>query len=320
MTSWSDIVTTALLGTGRRPVPTELPSWADAIGLTDPGDAEHRLLDLAAAHGVAAKAGRVPQTSGTVSVGATAVPRQRLTVAPPAARRMLDTFFSRPDATAINVWLVACVRHGCGLAPEHWAPLAGLAARSTTYDRAAVAAALGERGRWFVHQNPEWQRLAKPLDDAAKALEDAAKALDEAATALDAAATRPEPVEGPIAAVPATEQVEADPESLVSVADPWPDALVGAALAGLVSGRMGNQTRSYARRFGRRLTEAQYAGLGGTAQRFLELPRLSPASRRAVRSLFVEIERAAYEVIEIDLAFDPPSARGRVFRVSIPPV
>jgi hypothetical protein len=178
--------------------------------------------------------------------------------------------------------------------------LAGLSARSTTYDRAVLAAALGDRGRWFVHQNPEWQRLAM---------------------ALDASLIRPEPVEGPTARIgpPLTaEQVENDPELLLRAPDPWPDVLVGAALDGLVGGRMGSQTRSYARRLGRRLAEPQYAVLGSLAQRFLELPHLSPASRRAIRSLFVEIERVAYEVVEIEHAFDP--SHGRVSRLSIPPV
>ena len=48
MTDWRDVVTTALLGTGRRPLPAGLPeSWAIPSEETDPAV---RLLDLAARH------------------------------------------------------------------------------------------------------------------------------------------------------------------------------------------------------------------------------------------------------------------------------
>jgi hypothetical protein len=310
VTTWSEIVTTALLGTGRRPVPDELPAWAEAGGLTprsrsaQHGDAEGRVLDLAAAHRVAAQAGRVPQTSGSGPAGATAVPAQRLALAPAAAGWMLDAFLSRPDGPAINLWLAACVRHGYGLAPEHWAPVIGLASRSTTYDRSALAETLGERGRWFAHQNPDWQRLATALDKAV---------LDRAANA------RPDSVEGSaVDRHPTAEQVESDPELLLRLPDPWPDTLLGPALVGLVNGRMGDQSRPFARRVGRRLTEAQYASLPAWASQFLELPHLVPAARRAVRSLFVEIERSASDAVEIERAFDP--SRPSTPRVSIPPV
>ena len=223
MTGWSDIVTTALLGTDRRPLPAELPSWAAAPGLGDAGDAERRVLDLAAAHWVAAQAGRRAHSSEKSSAGPTAVPPQRLPLAPFAAQRMLDAFLVRPDATSINHWIAVCALHGCGPAPRHWAALAGLAAHSTAYDRSALSAALGERGRWFVHQNAEWRRLA---------------------TTLDAAADEPEPGDGPLApAAPTAEQVERDPELLLAVTNPWPDPLVAAALAGLVGGRMGSKHR-----------------------------------------------------------------------------
>jgi hypothetical protein len=313
MTGWSDIVTAALLGTGRRPLPAELPPWAAAAGLDDAGDAEHRVLDLAAAHRVAAQAGRTADSSRAWSAGPTAVPKQRLPPAPPAARRMLDESLIRPDATTIGYWLAACARHGCGLDPGHWAVLAGLAARSTAYDRAALSAALGERGRWFVHQNPDWHKLA---------------------TALDAAAVEPGSGGGPpVPAAATAEQVERDPELLLAVADPWPDSLVTAALVGLLGGRMGTSSgqtfptsgsgrapslRTYARTLGARLSHAQYAGLGMLAQRFLELPQLGPAERRGVRNLFVEIERAAYDRIEIERAFDP--SLERISTITIPPV
>ena len=49
------------------------------------------------------------------------------------------------------------------LAPEHWTAAANLAARSRRGRPAAAGRALGERGVWFVGQNPEWARLAARL-------------------------------------------------------------------------------------------------------------------------------------------------------------
>ena len=65
-------------------------------------------------------------------------------------------------------------------------------------------------------------------------------------------------------------------------------------------------------------TLAQYSELGRVAASFLELAQLNPAQRRAVRSLFVEIEKAAYDRVEIDRAFDPGIER--IFKISIPHV
>jgi hypothetical protein len=118
--------------------------------------------------------------------------------------------------------------------------------------------------------------------------------------------------------VPSTDQVRKDPELLLAVPEPWPSSLLGAALTGLVEGRLGNNARSYARAMGGRLTADQYADLGRLAVGFLELPQLTPAQRRAVRSLFVEIEKAGSDRIEIEGAFDP--ALPRFFRITIPHV
>lgn len=305
--TWSDLVTTALLGTGRRPVPSGLPAWSDLVPAADNESAESRVLDLAAAHRVAAYAGRPVQHVAAGST-ATAVPPQTLPLAPPAARELLQVFLGRPDGSAINQWSRACARHRCGAAPEHWAALAGLGARSTTYDRRLLGQVLGERGRWFVRQNPEWTRLARALDEPID---------PPAAPARAGLGERPGEV--PTAApTPGTDQLRKDPELLLAVPDPWPAPALGAALAGLVDGRMGGNARPYARAIGARLTLAQYAELGRVAASFLELAQLNPAQRRAVRSLFVEIEKAAYDRVEIDRAFDPGTER--IFKISIPHV
>ena len=38
-----------------------------------------------------------------------------------------------------------------------------VAARTAELDRSALAAAIGDRGVWFIEQNPQWARLAKDL-------------------------------------------------------------------------------------------------------------------------------------------------------------
>ncbi|WP_344801039.1 DUF5691 domain-containing protein, partial [Microlunatus ginsengisoli] len=58
---WTEIVTTALLGTTRRPLPAEQPAWAPEAPAAAGASPEAQLLDLAAAHRVAAAAGRLPQ-------------------------------------------------------------------------------------------------------------------------------------------------------------------------------------------------------------------------------------------------------------------
>lgn len=289
--SWAELVTTALLGTGRRPLPEDVPAWAGA----GDGSPEFRVLDLAATHRVAALAGRTAEPAAR-GLAATAVPEQVLPLAPVEADRLLSAHLAAADAAATMRWLAVCGRHRRGVGPGHWARLAGLASRSPTYDRGMVAAVLGDRGRWFVRQNPDWAKLAAALD---------AVGAGEA----EARVARP---------VPSADLVRKDPELLLAVPESWPSPLLGAALTGLAEGRLGGNARSYARAIGGRLTPDQYGELGRIAGGFLELAQLTPAQRRAVRSIFVEIEKAGSDRIEIERAFDP--ALPRVFRITIPHV
>ena len=169
--SWADLVTTALLGTGRRPVPQDIGAWAESPGGSTDLAPDERVspeswvLDLAATHRVAVLAGRPSEPAGRGLTAAT-VPAQTLPIAPAEADRLLGGFLAAGDNAATGRWLGVCERHGCGVAPAHWSRLAALASRSPTYDRGKLAAVLGGRGRWFVRQNPEWARLAAALDAA----------------------------------------------------------------------------------------------------------------------------------------------------------
>jgi hypothetical protein len=166
VTGWPELVTAALLGTTRRPVPEQLlEPWAGPAAAPGTSDAV-RLLELAARHRVVVRIGaaRTGEQAGAGATGpratAPSAPPQRRPTAPVPAVDLLTELLGRPDPTLIGYWLQSCVESDRTTAPVHWTPLARLAARSTQYDRGLLGRALGEQGRWFLQQNPDWRRLA----------------------------------------------------------------------------------------------------------------------------------------------------------------
>lgn len=154
MGTWADVVTTALLGTDRRPVPSELPAtWAGPERGDDPA---RRILDLAAQHRAWSRAGARLQVADAPPLA----PGAEAMAAPAAAQELLGRSLERPEPTLINLLLAACIDRGRLVSAEHWQPLAVLAARSVDYDRLLLGRALGARGLWFISQNPAWERLA----------------------------------------------------------------------------------------------------------------------------------------------------------------
>ena len=159
MAGWDDLVTVALLGTDRRPVPDGLPPvWAGRG--SDPS--EHptgAVLALAARHRAAVRAGaRLP----TGPAPEAAPPGGWEEAAPPEAQQRLADALATGVAGVVNEALSALVELG-GMAAEHWTAAATVATGSPRVDRALLAAALGVRGVWFVGQNPQWSRLAATL-------------------------------------------------------------------------------------------------------------------------------------------------------------
>jgi hypothetical protein len=149
MTSWDDLVTTALLGTDRKP----LPDGASA------GDPTRVVLAAAARHRAAVRAGARLEDCPEPEPP----PPATREPAPAAAQKLIGDYLASRDYAAINEWLTAAGEQERGLAPEHWCAAAHLAARSPNVDRARLSVALGERGVWFVGRNPEWARLAAAL-------------------------------------------------------------------------------------------------------------------------------------------------------------
>lgn len=151
---WEELVTTALLGTDRRP----------AAG--DGGPAG--LLDAAALHTVRRRAGLLPAAPAARPEPAPADPRPPL---PPAARRRLAQLLAdrsasggsggrrgtAPDLTElIPQWLATANQQGFQ-APAALLPALLDAARSRTDLRPQVLAFAGPRGLWLAGLNPEWK-------------------------------------------------------------------------------------------------------------------------------------------------------------------
>lgn len=281
---WAELVTTALLGTDRRPLEVADPPVAVLREA-----ARHRVLDRLAAPEVAEQgpAGPAPGPDGPQ--------------APDAADRLLTELLRIPDPALISCWLQVCAKHGGRVAAIHWTPLARLAARTTAYDRAALGAALGARGRWFLRQNPEWRRLAA----------DAERRPEPPPPAGETAAHRP-----PLGA----EEVLVDPELLLRRPQPWEPELVAAAYAVLGGAGAAPPPRSFASRLGVRLPPEHYPSIASAVEFYLLAPDLSPAQRRTIRERFVALEHAAYARAAIDHAFTHHDTDGSFTRAEIPHV
>lgn len=262
---WAELVTTALLGTDRRPLQAPDPPVRvlhEAV--------RHRVIDRLSA----------PQQSADPPPEP--APAQDDPAAPSAADQLLTDLLRAPDPVLITHWLRACARHRRTIAAIRWTPLARLAARTTAYDRVALGAALGPRGRWFLHQNPEWRKLAAGAD---RCLESS-------------------PVEDPTPSAALTaDQVLADPERLLGHPQPWSPALVSAAYAVLGGAGQVPPARTFATRLGVALPAALYPSIAQAAEYYLLAPDASPARRRAIRDRFVALELAAYAHAAIEQAF-----------------
>ncbi|GAA2994919.1 DUF5691 domain-containing protein [Streptomyces fulvorobeus] len=157
-TPWEELVTSALLGTDRRP---------PAPG---PGGREGpvALLDEAALRTVRHRAGLLPAEAAERPERAPADPRPPL---PAAARHRLGHLLAdrsapsggsgrrgtAPDLTELlPQWLASANRHGFR-APSVLLPALLDAARARTDLRAHVLGFAGPRGLWLAAMNPEWK-------------------------------------------------------------------------------------------------------------------------------------------------------------------
>lgn len=155
--SWDDLVTTALLGTGRRPLSGAAPGR----------EAPLALLDAAAVATVRRRAGLRPARAARRPEPAPEDPRPVLPAA--AARRLAALLADRsggtsggrrgssPDLTELlPQWLAAANAHGYA-APAQALPALLDAARGRTDLRPAALAFAGPRALWLARLNADWR-------------------------------------------------------------------------------------------------------------------------------------------------------------------
>jgi hypothetical protein len=279
MAVWEDVVTTGLIGTDRRPVPDELPrSWgAELEPALDPA---HSILMLAARHRALARAGSMLPSSAP---GGGAPPNGK-PLAGQTAHEILARLLSPPQVDLLNLWLRSAAEHDQLAAAAYWTPLAMVAARTTELDRAALAKAVGDRGVWFIEQNPQWTRLAKSLRT---------QAPDEA------------PLEGHTSGTEVTEDaVRANPKLILRPGVQWTKRLNQTVLAIIGSGQLQQFGARYAAEVGTRMPLQHYELMRSAAQQIARQDvSLTPAGLRSVREALLALERTVWLRIEMRSAF-----------------
>lgn len=156
MSAWDELVTTALLGTDRRPLPAALPPAVGRLAAAQP-DPALAVLDAAAGYvgylqaGARLRARPAPDPA----------PRQVLDPAPEPAQQLLQVLLRSRDTALVEEWLTVCTARGWGVRAGLWAALVTAAAAPRGPDRALVRRALGRRGLAFAELNPAWTAVAR---------------------------------------------------------------------------------------------------------------------------------------------------------------
>jgi hypothetical protein len=279
MSVWEDVVTTGLIGTDRRPTPSGLSaSWGAELDQTV--DPAHAMLTLAARHRAVTRAGGLLPSCPP---GAVAPPNQA-PVASRAAHEILARLLAPPEVELLNLWLLAAVRHGQLASAAYWTPLAMVAVRTTELDRPALAQAIGERGIWFVEQNPQWARLASAMRPPAQRGDSSEPEVSDAGATEDA--------------------VRADPELIMRAATPWSDELGRVVLEIIGSGQLQQHAVRYAARVGARLPLQHYELLRSAVQQITaQLDSVTPAKLRSAREALLALERTVWLRLEMRSAF-----------------
>jgi hypothetical protein len=314
-TAWgtSDLLPIALVGTARHPTVPQSGRAGATAGAPDTVDAagqdvEHapapdpatQLLDLAARRRVLRLLAPLPveQRAGDQGEGTPVrpCPAQPGSYAPSRAVTILARALARVDRFRIACWLEAAVRRRLTVPPVLWARLAEIAASSRTLDPATVAMALGEQGRWFVRNNPAWQRLDGSGAATPTKVESLVPDLSEV---------------GPVPA-----GLEALPAVLLGDAAPTA-AMIDAALHEVASGRVrGADGRRLAVALGRRLPLTAYPRLASAVNEALNAGApMTDADALAAHEAVSVVERELFGRCEIEGAFDPQL---RVVRVKLP--
>jgi hypothetical protein len=156
MRGWDGLVSSALLGTERRPTHfDELPeAIRSQIGIGG-------LLDAAALATVYQRAGRKPLEGLEPLPEA---PGEDKPLPRRIAIRRLAAMLGGFQTAALGEWLRAADARGWGVPPEHLPALADYARGRSEY-RPLVVKAAGRRAAWLADLNPEWRFLHEAVAD-----------------------------------------------------------------------------------------------------------------------------------------------------------
>ena len=163
---WAQLVSTALVGTDRRPLPRNTGTPSAGAGETSQRETPQRetsqdpallLLSRAALASLAWRVGRPPERfEGTLPTPAPADLRPPLPE--PAARRLRVILDSYPKY--LPEWLAAVRAAGFRLPGAFFPPLLDLG-RTNMLIRVDLAAVLGEPGRWLAAAGGNWRYLLR---------------------------------------------------------------------------------------------------------------------------------------------------------------
>jgi hypothetical protein len=157
VTTWDELVTTALVGTARRP--PALPegprgtALGDVLAAIDRSDPEAAVLRAGAVLGLYRQAGWRPPADAGPPLPVCPEDTQRRCSQAAASR--LGSILGGQYRVVLVEWLglVAAVHHV--VPPDRLPPLLDVASSNAVL-RQAVAAVIGERGRWLAGLNPGW--------------------------------------------------------------------------------------------------------------------------------------------------------------------
>jgi hypothetical protein len=154
VTAFADLVTAATVGLAQRPLTvTGLAGPADAHAAVLADDPAVAVLDAAALLDAARRAGAVPAPAPALPAPA---PEDTGPELSPTASELLRDVLARGDRELLADLLATAAAAGVRVAAPDLPALLGLAATSRRM-RPAVAALLGERGRWLAGQHPDWR-------------------------------------------------------------------------------------------------------------------------------------------------------------------
>jgi hypothetical protein len=160
---YEDLVTAATIGLSRRPLPHDP---GDHSGV--PGDQADALLEAAALHVAARRAGVLPLR------GVVAPPPTEPDGSPELPPRATQALRQAMKDNGLLADLLTAAADAGYRAPAPLLPALLDAASRTVALRPALRAALGSRGRWLAAHRAEWRRIAELAADAGGAADDAA--------------------------------------------------------------------------------------------------------------------------------------------------